>query len=114
MLFLHEQRGLSAGAAAAVLAVMQALAVGARIAAGRWSDVLASRLVPLRAIALAASLFVALMTVLLEAPLEVLVPVLVVAGVLSMSWNSLSFAAAVELAGHRAKRRRDRAAADRC
>jgi hypothetical protein len=62
--------------------------------------VLASRLVPLRAIALAASFFVALMTVLLEAPLEVLVPVLVVAGVLSMSWNSLSFAAAVELAGH--------------
>ena len=37
---------------------------------------------------------------------------LVVAGVLSMSWNGLSFAAAVELAGHGAERRRDRAAAD--
>jgi hypothetical protein len=40
------------------------------------------------------------MTLLLAAPLWVLIPVLIVAGVLSMSWNSLSFAAVVELAGH--------------
>jgi hypothetical protein len=79
---------------------MQLLAVAGRIAAGRWSDVRASRLVPLRAIALAAALLVGLLTVLLDAPLVVLVPALVVAGVLSMSWNSLSFAAAIELAGH--------------
>jgi sugar phosphate permease len=100
VLFLHEQRHVSAGAAAGVLAVMQALAIGGRIAAGRWSDVRASRIVPLRAIALAAAAGVALTTVLLSAPLVVLVPVLVATGVLSMSWNSLSFAAAVELAGH--------------
>jgi hypothetical protein len=54
---------------------------------------------PLRTIALAAALFVALLTALLDAPLAACVPVLVVAGVLSMSWNSLSYAAAVELAG---------------
>jgi sugar phosphate permease len=100
VLYLHERRGMSAGSAAAVLAVMQALAVGGRIGAGRWSDVRASRLVPLRAIALAAAASVGLTTVLLDAPLVVLVPALVAAGVLSMSWNSLSFAAAVELAGH--------------
>ena len=100
VLYLHEHRGMSPSGAAVVLAVMQAIAVGGRIAAGRWSDVRASRLGPLRAIALAAALFVALTTALLDAPLVVLVPVLVVAGVLSMSWNSLSFAAAVELAGH--------------
>jgi sugar phosphate permease len=99
VLFLHEQRHVSAAAAAAVLAVMQALAIGARIGAGRWSDVRASRLGPLRAIALAASVFVTATTVLLDAPLLLLVPVLVLAGVISMSWNSLSFAAAVELAG---------------
>jgi sugar phosphate permease len=99
VLYLHEQRQVSAGAAAAVLAVMQALAIGGRIAAGRWSDVRASRLGPLRAIALAASVFVTATTVLLDAPLLLLVPVLVLAGVISMSWNSLSFAAAVELAG---------------
>ena len=100
VLYLHEQRGMSPGGAAAVLAVMQALAIGGRIGAGRWSDVRGSRLVPLRVIALGAFTFVTLMTVLLDAPLPLLVPVLVVAGVLSMSWNSLSFAAAVELAGH--------------
>ena len=100
VLYLHERRGMTPGGAAAVLAVMQALAVGGRITAGRWSDLRASRLRPLRAIALAAAAFVGLTTLLLDAPLAVLVPVLVVAGVLSMSWNSLSFAAAVELAGH--------------
>jgi sugar phosphate permease len=100
VLYLHESRGMSAGAAAAVLAVMQALAVAGRIGAGRWSDLQASRLKPLRAIALASFGSVVVMTVLLDAPLPLLVPLLVVAGVLSMSWNSLSFAAVMELAGH--------------
>jgi sugar phosphate permease len=100
VLYLHEQRGLSPGGAGAVLAVMQALAIGGRITAGRWSDIRASRLIPLRAIALAACALVVLTTLLLDAPLPVLIPVLVVTGALSMSWNSLSFAAAIELAGH--------------
>jgi sugar phosphate permease len=100
VLYLHERRGLSPGAAGAVLAVMQAFAIGGRISAGRWSDVRASRLAPLRAIALAAFALVVLTTLLLDAPLPVLIPVLVVTGALSMSWNSLSFAAAIELAGH--------------
>jgi sugar phosphate permease len=100
VLYLHEQRGMSPGGAGAVLAVMQALAIGGRISAGRWSDVRASRLEPLRAIALGACALVVLTTLLLSAPLPVLIPVLVVTGALSMSWNSLSFAAALELAGH--------------
>jgi sugar phosphate permease len=100
VLYLHEQRDMSPGAAGAVLAVMQALAIGGRISAGRWSDVRASRLAPLRAIALGAFVLVVLTTVVLDAPLPVLIPVLVVTGALSMSWNSLSFAAAIELAGH--------------
>jgi sugar phosphate permease len=101
VLFLHDRRGLSPGHAAAVLALVQLLGIGGRIAAGRWSDVAGSRLRPLRLIALAVVAFVAGSAALLSAPLVVLIPVLVVAGVLSMSWNSLSFAAAVELAGHR-------------
>jgi MFS family permease len=99
VLFLHA-RGVSASAAAAVLAVMQLLAVGGRIAAGGWSDVLGSRVVPLRRISLAVAVAAALTAFLVEAPFAVLVPVIVVAGVLSMSWNSLSFAAALEIAGH--------------
>ncbi len=100
VVFLHDRRGLSTGAAAAVLAVMQLLAIGGRLAAGRWSDVVRSRLGPLRLIALATAALVALTGVLAGAPLALLVPLLVAAGVLAMSWNSLSFAAAVELAGH--------------
>jgi sugar phosphate permease len=100
VLYLHDRRGMSPGAAGAALAVMQALAIGGRIAAGRWSDVRASRLGPLRAIALTVGGLVVLTTTLLTAPLPLLIPVLVVTGALAMSWNSLSFAAAIELAGH--------------
>lgn len=98
VLYLHDVRGMSAGAAGAVLAVMQALAVAGRIGAGRWSDVRENRLGPLRTIALVDGGLVVLTTLLLHAPLPVLIPVLVVTGALAMSWNSLSFAAALELA----------------
>ncbi len=101
VLLLHDHRGLSAGRAAAVLAIVQLLGIAGRIAAGRWSDVVGSRIVPFRTIALAVTALVAVTALLLGAPLAVLLPVLVVTGTLSMSWNALSFAAAVELAGHR-------------
>ena len=100
VLFLHDRRGLSPGSAAAVLAVVQALGVAGRIAAGRWSDRLQSRVRPLRAIALTISILVAVTAALLSAPLPLLLPALVLAGALSMSWNGLSFAAAAEFAGH--------------
>ena len=48
VIYLHEEHGLSTGAAAAVLAVTQLLAVGGRIAAGRWSDLVSNRIGPLR------------------------------------------------------------------
>ena len=100
VLLFHERRGFSTGSAAAVLAVVQFLAIGGRIGAGRWSDLVASRLGPLRRIALASAVLVAAAGLLLGAPLVVLLPVFVAGGALSMSWNSLSFAAAVEMAGH--------------
>jgi sugar phosphate permease len=100
VVLLHDRRGLTTSSAAAVLAVLQFLAIGARIGAGRWSDIVASRIGPLRTIAFATAIVVALAGLLLSAPLVVLLPVFVVGGVLSMSWNSLSFAAAVEIAGH--------------
>jgi hypothetical protein len=84
-----------------VLAAVQLLGIGARIGAGRWSDVVGSRLRPLRVIALAVTVSVVVSAFLVSSPLVLLVPALVAAGVLSMSWNGLSFAAAVELAGHR-------------
>jgi sugar phosphate permease len=101
VLFLHERRGLAPGRAALVLAIVQLLGVAARVAAGRWSDVVGSRLRPLRTIALSIVVFIVVAAAVVPSPLPLLLPVLVAAGVLSMSWNGLSFAATVEVAGHR-------------
>jgi sugar phosphate permease len=99
VLFLHDARGLSNGGAAAVLAVAQVFAVGLRISVGRWSDLARARVGLLRLVGLAISAGVALVAALVQAPLAVLVPVLVVATALSMTWNGLSYTAAAELAG---------------
>lgn len=99
VLFLHDQRGLSPAAAASVLAAVQVLGIGARIGAGRWSDVVGSRVRPLRWIALASAGLAAATGASVAAPLVVLVPVMVAGGVLAMSWNGLSFTVAAELAG---------------
>ena len=81
-------------AAAAVLAAIQVLAIGTRIGAGRWSDRLGSRIVPLRRIGLAIFATLAACAVVVPAPAALLVPVFVVAGGLSMAWNGLSLTAA--------------------
>jgi sugar phosphate permease len=99
VLFLHEHRGMSKEPAGAVLAVIYVLAVAARIASGRLSDRLGSRLGPLRTIGVAIALFTAAVAAATDAPLAILIPLFVVAGVLSMSWNGLSYAAAAETAG---------------
>jgi sugar phosphate permease len=99
VLFLHDERGFSTGEAAAVLAAVQVVAAALRIGAGRWSDVLRSRVTPLRRIGLATCATVGLAAALLYGPPVVLVPALVVAGALSMAWNGLSFTAVAELAG---------------
>jgi sugar phosphate permease len=98
-LYLHDERGLSKGEAAAVLGVVQAAAIVLRIVAGRWSDRLSSRIVPLRRIGLAMTATLGVATILLDAPLVLLVPAFVVAGALTMAWNGVAFAAVAELAG---------------
>jgi len=99
VLFLHDEHGFSAGEAALVIAASQVLAVGLRVGAGRWSDVLGSRVGPLRQIGLAVASAMAATAALADGPVWLLVPVLAVAGGLSMAWNGLSFTAAAELAG---------------
>lgn len=101
VLFLHDQRGLSPGEAAAVLGGVQVVAAAFRIGAGRWSDLIGSRLVPLLLVGIASSLTLATATAVLEAPLAVLVPAFVLAGGFAMAWNGLSFTAAAEIAGAR-------------
>ncbi len=99
VLFLHGERGLSTAEAGGILALSQFFGATLRILAGRWSDHVRTRMRPLRqlATALAASLVVT--AVVLDAPLEVVLPAMVAAGALSLSWNGLAFTATAEVAG---------------
>ena len=99
VLYLHDERGFSAAGAAGILAVAQAGAMLLRLGAGRWSDVLRSRIVPLRRIGVATTIVFAGAAVFLGAGNAVVVPLLVTATALSGAWNGLSFVAAAELAG---------------
>ena len=99
VLFLHDEHGLSDSRAALVIAASQVFAMVFRIGAGRWSDVVRSRIGPLLKVGLAVSAALALTAVLADGPLWLLVPAIALAGGLSMAWNGLSFTAAAELAG---------------
>jgi MFS family permease len=99
VLFLHDHRGVSASAAAAALGVVHVLGAVARIAAGRWSDKIGARLRPLRLLGVGLTAGLAATAVLVDAPLALLVPVVVAAGAFGFSWNGLSFTAAAESGG---------------
>ena len=99
VLFLHDEHALTDSEAAFVIAASQVLAVGLRIAVGRWSDLLGSRVAPLRRIGVAVAISLAVTALLAGGPLPLLVPALAIAGGLSMAWNGLAFTAAAELAG---------------
>ena len=99
VLFLHDEHDVSASSAALVVAAAQVLAVGLRIGAGRWSDLVGSRVGPLRIVGLAVAGSLVVTASLSGGPVAPLVVVLALAGGLSMAWNGLSFAAAAELAG---------------
>jgi sugar phosphate permease len=99
VLFLHEHRSVGARAAAAVLAGIQLGGAASRALAG-WRSDREGRRVPLMCVIGVLTGVALLATALLaEAPLLALVPVLLAAGVLSMSWNGLSVTAAAELSG---------------
>jgi MFS family permease len=99
VLFLYDERGFSRGTAALVLAGVQVLAAAFRVGSGRWSDLVGSRVRPLRIVGLASSVTLALVALLTHASTPVLVTALVVAGGFAMAWNGLSFTAAAEIAG---------------
>jgi sugar phosphate permease len=99
VVYLHDERGFSVSAAAAVLAAVSVAGGALRIALGALSDRLATRIVPLAGIGLVLAGAVALAALLADASSWVLVPALAAAGAVSSSWNGLSFTAAAELAG---------------
>ena len=100
VLFLHDT-AVSRLPARRSRSPSSALGIGGRIASCRCSDIVGSRLGPLRGIALVVSALVLVCAVLVDAPLALLVPALIAAGAVAMSWNGLAFAAAIEAVGHR-------------
>ena len=100
VVFLRDHRGMTTVAASAALAVLNLLGIATRIGAGRWSDLAGSRTEPLRRLGLASAALVACTAALASAPLSLLVPVLVLMGCVTISWNGLSFTATAEAAGH--------------
>jgi sugar phosphate permease len=101
VLFLHDEHGFSTGEAAAVFAAGQVIASALRIAVGRWSDVVRSRVGPLRLIGVVIAVALGLVAALAGADGWILVPVLAAATGLSMAWNGLSYTIAAELGGRR-------------
>jgi MFS family permease len=99
VLYLHDERGFSTAAGAGVLAAINVLAAVFRIAAGRWSDLLGSRLRPLRWIGLTIAATTAGSAVATRAPIALTVAAFLLAGGFAMAWNGLAFTAAAELAG---------------
>ena len=99
VIFLHAARGFSPGAAAAVLAAQQVLGAALRVLAGLWSDRLGVRIAPMRRLAIAISTTLFLVSLLSAGSRWLLVPALVIAGGVGLSWNGLSFTAAAEIAG---------------
>ena len=99
VLFLHDAHGLSLGEAAACLAAVQVGAVITRVGSGWISDAIKARIRPLRWIGLASAAGALLTAVFADGPIVVLLPVVVLAGAISMAWNGLSVTAAAELAG---------------
>jgi MFS family permease len=101
VLFLHDERGFSTGAAAAALAVSQVGAAALRIGVGRWSDVTRSRVRPLRIVGGTMAITIALVAVAAGGAGWLAAVAIVSATAISMAWNGLSFTLAAELGGRR-------------
>ncbi len=99
LVWLMVERGWSAASAGVLVTSAQALGAAGRIAAGRWSDIVGSRLRPIRIIALAAAASMGLLALTdwLNSPISV--AMVIVASVITVSDNGLAFTAIAEIAG---------------
>ncbi|WP_242497297.1 MFS transporter [Nocardioides oleivorans] len=99
LVWLIQDRGWSPAAAGSLVAGTQVLAAFGRIAAGQLSDHVRSRMRPLRWVAIAAGLAMALLGLATGLDLAVAVPLIVVATVITVADNGLAFTAVAERAG---------------
>lgn len=99
LVWLMAERGWSAASAGTLVTVAQILGAAGRIAAGRWSDVVGSRLRPIRIIAAAASASMMLLALTDALDSGWSVAVMIVASVVTVSDNGLAYTAIAEIAG---------------
>ncbi len=99
LVWLMAERGWSAASAGVMVTVAQVLGGLGRIAAGRWSDVVGSRLRPIRWIALAAAAAMGLLALTDVLDASISVPLMVIASVITVSDNGLAFTSIAEQAG---------------
>jgi MFS family permease len=99
LVWLMSDRGWSAASAGALVTGAQVLGALGRIAAGRWSDRVGSRLRPIRTIAIAAATAMAVLALTDQLGSPVAVVVMIVASVITVSDNGLAFTAIAEIAG---------------
>ncbi|TFV60394.1 MFS transporter [Mycobacterium sp. PS03-16] len=99
LVWLMAERQWSAASAGALVTVAQLLGAGGRIAAGYLSDRVGRRLRPIRWIASAAALTLALLAVTDAFGSPVAVALMVVASMITVSDNGLAFTAIAEIAG---------------
>lgn len=99
LVWLVQDRGWSPGAAGALVAVAQVGGALGRIAAGQLSDMVGSRMRPLRWVAIGASLAMAALGGAAGLDWAVAVPLIVLATVLTVADNGLAFTAVAERSG---------------
>jgi MFS family permease len=99
LVWLVQDRGWEPAAAGGVVAVAQVAGALGRIAVGHLSDVVGSRMRPLRWVALAAAATMALLGLTAALDLAVAVALVVVATLMTVADNGLAFTAVAERAG---------------
>jgi sugar phosphate permease len=99
LVWLVQDRGWSPAAAGTLVALAQVAGALGRIGVGHLSDVVGSRMRPLRWVAVAAAAMMALLGLAAGLDAAVAVPLVVVATVLTVADNGLAFTAVAERAG---------------
>lgn len=99
LVWLMHDHGWSTATAGVLVGVSQLLGALGRIAAGRWSDRVGSRMRPVRAIAVAAALVMAALALTDHLGSPLAVAAMVVAAVITVLDNGLAFTAIPEVAG---------------
>lgn len=99
LVWLHTARHWPLATASAVVMAAQFAGVFGRIGSGVWSDRVGSRMRPLRGVSIAAAVAMAALAATDVVGWGVAVPIMMIATVISVADNGLSFTAVAEIAG---------------